>query len=366
MAEISGTKKHIALFVPSLQGGGAERVMVMLANGFAAHGHRVDLVLAKADGPYLAEISPDVRVVDLQKSRVLFSLVPLVRYLRREKPTSMLSALIHANIVAILARRLSGSSSRLVVSERSSPSGSYGFFYRYVLHPLVRVLYPFADGIVAVSDGVRRELIDAFRISEGKVTAIPNPIDIGTISQLASRPIDHPWTQQGAPQLILAVGRLVPEKDYPSLLDAFRLVRNHTDAHLVILGEGPLRPVLEAKVRDDGLEDAVYMPGFDSNPFRWMVRCDAYVLASLTEGFPNSLVQAMACGAAVVSTDCPHGPNEILNDGKWGKLVPVGDSEAMAASIVTILRAEKDGLSRNGVEPFMADSVIGRYLDMLV
>lgn len=328
---------HIAIYLPSLRGGGAERVMVTLANSFAARGVRVDLVLAKAEGPYLDEVADGVDVVDLGAGRVSMSLMPLVRYLKHARPDAILSALNHANIIAILARRLAGVSSRLVVSERNSLASFGSGWKDRLLLWLMGYLYPMADKVIAVSNAMADELVSTLRLSPDLVAAIPNPVDIARIQALAADRPEHLWLESGQPPVVLAVGRLVPQKDYATLLEAFALVRGGRDARLIILGEGPLRAELEARAAQPDLKGAVALLGFQENPYGWMAACAVYVMSSRYEGFPNSLVQAMACNASVVSTDCPTGPDEILESGKWGRLVPVGDGRALANAMEAVL-----------------------------
>lgn len=355
-------KTDVAIFLPSLRGGGAERVMVTLANGFVERGHKVDLVLTRAEGPYLPEVCSAVRIVDLNKGRVLASLVPLARYLRRERPHAMLSALNHANIIAILARKVSGAPTRMVVSERSSLTSLQETRAGRRMLWLMRRFYPWADQIVAVSQAMADQLQEQLGLSPDRIAAIPNPVDIDAIREQAQCTPDHPWLKPGQPPVVLAVGRLVAAKDYPTLLEAFAKVRQNIDARLVILGEGSLRAELEERIHHLGLQDVVDMPGFQPNPFGWMAACSVYVLSSRYEGFPNSLVQAMACGAKIVSTDCPTGPVEILEDGKWGRLVPVGDVEVLAESLIAAIGTSDLPDTQRRVENFRADHIVEMYL----
>lgn len=330
--------RHIALYLPSLRGGGAERVMVMLANGFAARGHHVDLVLARADGPYLAEVSAGVRVVDLARNRVLASLLPLVRYLRRERPDTMLSALNHANIVAILARKLSRVPLRLVVSEHNAPSRSLtGSRAADILGRMTRWFYPQADMIVCVSQGIVNEMHDLLHLPADKLHCIYNPVDIDQIQQLMVHTPDHPWLagSRGARDcpVLLAAGRLTPQKDYPTLLRAMAQLLEIRPARLIILGQGEDEAALKELARKLGIAEHVFFAGFQENPFAWMHAADLYVMSSAWEGLPGTLIEALACRARVVSTDCPTGPAEILANGKWGLLVPVGDSAALAKAM---------------------------------
>ena len=220
-----------------------------------------------------------------------------------------------------------------MVSERNSlvslGRGTSGRLFR----TLMRWCYPMADLVVSVSRDGANELVTELGLPNHLVTAIPNPVPVEEIKARAAIRPDHPWLAPGSPPVILAVGRLEPQKDYPTLLRAFALLRRNRDARLIILGEGTLRPTLESQIQELGLKDQVALPGFQPNPFGWMAACNLFVMSSRFEGFPNSLVQAMACGARVVSTDCRTGPREILEDGKWGTLVPVGDAEALAVAM---------------------------------
>lgn len=338
---------HIAIYLPSLRGGGAERAMVTLANGFADRGLKVDLVLVRAEGPYLSEVSPGVRIVDLQSSRVLTSLPGLVRYLRQERPQAMLSALNHANVIAVVARMLARVPIRLVVSERNnvslSGSSSKNLRSRVVLH-MMRWAYRKADGVTAVSGGVADDLANAINLPRNRISVIFNPVVTPELIGKSRMPLEHPWLGEGKPPVILGVGRLTQQKDFATLIRAFAQVRTIRECRLVILGEGELRTELEQLVASLGVQGSVQLPGFADNPFAWMSRVRLFVLSSRWEGLPNVLIQAMACGAAVVSTNCPSGPDEILEGGKWGRLVPVGDVEALAEAMTALLEAPRDQL----------------------
>ncbi|WP_022705488.1 glycosyltransferase [Pseudorhodobacter ferrugineus] len=357
---------HIALFLPSLRGGGAERVMVTLANGFAARGHRVDLVLARAEGPYLSEVADNVRIVDLDKGRVLASLLPLARYLRRERPDAMLSALNHANIIAILARKLSRTQTRLVVSEHSTPSQSLrGSGMNGLLRRLISLAYPWADKIVCVSKGMEKEMHSYLGLPKHKLETIYNPIDIDKVQSAMVEPVDHSWfTNRDAP-VILAVGRLTKAKDYPTLLAAFAQLRMKRPANLIILGHGEEKDALSSLADRLGISANVDFAGFKSNPYAWMAKCDLYVMSSAWEGLPGVLLEAMACGAKIVSTDCRNGPTEILEGGRWGRLVPVADASALAKAITEALEDETPPNARARAQVFRSEESIESHLFVL-
>ena len=370
MANIKPSHQKLALFLPSLRGGGAERVMVTLANAFAERGYATDLVLAAAEGPYLKDVSDQVRVVDLHAGRVSKALLPLARYLRRERPRAMLSAMNHANVVAIAARMLARVPCRLVVSEHNTISveaaRAQGAVAKTV-YALVPWGYRRADAIVAVSREAAADLERFARLPAGSVQAIYNPFDLDRIRRLAAEPLDHPWFAPGQPPVVLAIGRLTEQKDFPSLIRAFAAIRSHRPARLLILGEGELRGELEALVRTCGLTaDDVQMPGFVANPFAYLSRCSVFVLSSRWEGLPGVLIEALACGAPVVSTDCPSGPREILENGRWGRLVPVGDVEALADAMVATLDEKTHPDVKVRAADFGVERAAKAYVDVML
>ena len=362
--------KKCSFFLPSLGGGGAERVIVSLARGFAGRGLKVDLVLAKAEGAYLSQIPPQVRVVDLGARRTLLSLPSLIHYLRQERPHAMLSTLSHANIIALWAKKLARVSTWLVVREANTVSveATNAATLKGKLIPhLIRIFYPWADAIVANSYRVAEDLMKLTRLPPDNIKVIYNPVVTPELFVKAEEPLDHPWFGPGEPPVILGVGRLTKQKDFPTLIRAFALVRKERPARLMILGEGEERPNLEALVRELGLEGEVALPGFVENPYKYMKRAAVFVLSSRWEGLPNALIEALAVGTPVVATDCPGGSKEILEGGKWGRLVPVGDVEALADAIVDILsNSELHGETTEQIlQRFDLDYIITKYLKVM-
>ncbi|MCT9809658.1 glycosyltransferase [Acidovorax sp. Be4] len=361
----------VAIFIPSLRGGGAERIMVTLANAIAARGFKVDLVLATAQGPYLRDVSPAVSVIDLKAERVSKALWPLVRYLRRERPQAMLSAMGHANVIALLARKLARVPVRAVVSERGLISGEHAIAKGAVAHvnyKLIRLLYPGADGICTVSQAASKDLATFARLPLLQVQTIYNPFDLSRIAQQAVEPLAHPWFEPGQPPVLLAIGRMNEAKDFPILIRAFAQLRQHRAARLVILGEGELRPELESLLRQLNLgTDTVQMPGFVPNPYAWLSRSSLFVLSSRREGLPGALIEAMACGTPVVSTNCLSGPDEILEGGRWGKLVPVGDVDALAVAMAATLDTPEEQRPdvRHRAADFEQERAVDAYLHLL-
>lgn len=344
--------------------------MLNLAGGLVDRGIEVDLVLAQAQGEFLTEISSKVRVIDLGASRVLASLPGLVGYLRKAKPKVLLSALEHANLVATLARFISCVSTDVVLSVHAPLSlslGRPGTLIEKVMPRLVRMTYSRAGTVVCVSQGVGRDLISNFGVRESKVRTIYNPIVNARLYDMGRHELSHAWFEPRQPPVLLAVGRLSVEKDYATLIRAFHKVRQRRPSRLMILGEGGERQNLEKLVRDLGLIDDVQMPGFVRNPYSIMSRASCFVLSSHFEGFGNVIVEALAMGCPVVSTDCPTGPAEILEGGKWGALVPVGDHEIMASAILARLENPRSGSSpqlAKYLSRFGIDDVISRYMDI--
>lgn len=359
--------QRIALYIPSLRGGGAERVMLNLANGFAARGVAVDLVLARAEGPFLSQVASGVRVIDLDAPRVLRSLPGLVRYLRRERPKALLSAMDHANVIAIAACRLAGARLRLVVSVHSPPSiparGSGPLRRRLLL--LTGRAYRGADAVVAVSKGVARDLIGATGLPPSRVHVIYNPVVTAELYKKAQEPVDHPWFREGQPPVILSAGRLTKEKDFSTLLRAFALLRKEGPGRLVILGEGEERPHLERLAERLGIGADVAFPGFVDNPYAYMKHAAVFALSSAWEGFGNVLVEALAVGTPVVATDCPGGPGEILENGRWGRLVPPGSPEQLAEAMLAALRDPGPVATPVRAKAFAAERILEAYAGVL-
>lgn len=362
-------KKRIAIFLPTLGGGGAERAMLTLANALAEGEEIIDLVLGIAKGEYLMEISPKVNVVDLESPRLLRSLPALVRYFRKHQPTAVLSVLNYANVLAVVARWISRASFTLILSERNNvtvPEGTAFTLKNRVLLFLMRLTYPRADGVVAVSRGVADDLSERINLKQSKISVVYNPVVTSGLLKRADEEFSHPWLSDGEPPVILGVGRLTPQKDFPTLVKAFATVRKKIPCRLVLLGEGELRSSLESLVLELGLSNDVLLPGFASNPFVWMKKSSVFVLSSKWEGLPNVLIQAMACGAQVVSTNCRSGPAEILENGKWGSLVPLESPDEMAREIFNSLQGENKKNSKLRASFFNEANAIAGYKAVLL
>lgn len=358
---------HVAFFLPSLDGGGAERVFVQLANRFARGGMQVDFCLARVRGPYLDELDRAVRVVELGTGSVMRALWPLVRFLRDRSPDALLSGLDHANVVALLAMRIARFRGRQIISERSMPS----VWYRTRLSLRTRVLamamrwtYPWAQRVIVNSDAMGADVESFLSVDGARVVTIGNPVDLARIDAQAAVPVAA-LSELSAP-LVLAIGRLDQLKDFPTLLHAFSLARENRPLKLIILGEGAERTALESQVRSLGLQDDVDLPGFESNPFPYLRAASVLVSSSISEGSPNVVVQALACGTPVVSTRSVGGAVELLGDGRWGRLVDVGDANAMSDAIVATLDDPSPAHGRRRAEEFDIEGIAQRFADELV
>jgi glycosyltransferase involved in cell wall biosynthesis len=345
----SASKYKVAVFIHHLGGGGMERAMLKVCESLVEKKIHTDLVLMNAQGEYLSEIPDGVNLKDLSCPRFWTSLPSFVRYLRNNRPDAILSAMPLANGIAVWASKISRIDCKLFLSERNAKSLVFGDatvggdttnskkLSYYVLKLLIPPAYRYADGIIAVSEGVSKRLKALPFVNPEKVHVIYNPTWTPKIDELASQPLAHPWFADKMLPVILFVGRLAKQKNLLDLIKSFDLVRKLRPARLLLLGEGEDRAELERLVRSLGITDLVAMPGFDINPFPYMAHASVFVLSSTNEGFPNVLVEAMACGTPVVSTDCPSGPKEILDSGRFGRLVQIGDVNAMAVAIEEML-----------------------------
>lgn len=359
--------RRLALFMPGFAGGGAERVLLTLAEHFAGQGRAVDLIVARARGPLRDEVPAAVRVVDLAAPRLSASVWGLTRYLRRHSPEVMLSALSVTNCVAAWARGMARVPTRLILTEHNTLSQTLqnSADRRLRLLPwLMRRSYPKAERIVAVSHGVARDLAQQLGLGHDQVRVIHNPVVTQRLHQLAQQSVAHPWFGAEQPPVVLGGGRLIPQKDFATLIEAFAQVRQTQPSRLVILGEGPERPALQALAAQLGVERDVDLPGFVTNPYAYMRRAKVFVLSSRWEGLGNVIIEALAAGTYVVSTDCPSGPREILTDSACGALVPVGAPRALAAAITQALgSARAPGC---GCWAAFASEAIGRqYLELM-
>lgn len=357
----------IAVLLPDLRTGGAEKLHVSLASEWVAKGFHVEFVLRQARGDLLESLPAGVTVVDLGAARVRNAVLPLARYLRREKPSVLLAAMWPLTVVAPLAAWLARYRGRIVGSEHSPLSLAYrsrGGVHRQLLSASQRVGYPRLAARIAVSTGVAEDLSALSSLPVSAFTVVHNPAATGRA--IGGRDLPLPLANARRP-VILTVGTLKAVKRQSLLLDAFSRLPEQDRGTLCIVGEGAEREALAAQARSLGLEDAVVMPGHVADPDAWYQASDLFVLCSDYEGFGNVIVEALEHGLSVVSTDCIAGPAEILGNGEFGRLVPVGDSQALADAMQQALSSpmEPEKLRRRARD-FALDIVAERYLDILV
>ena len=358
---------RLAFFIPTMNLGGAQQVTVTIANGLAARGYSVDLVLARGTGPLLARVDSAVSVVDLETPVVpgvgVLAAIPALRaYLRRERPDVLFAAMMNANVVGVLADAVAGVGTRLVLTEHNTFGVRPGLRDR-VTARLASVLYPQADHVVGVSRGVVDSIVDGTGVADDQVSVLYNPIDVEAISAAAGEGLDDEARELMEGDVIFTVGRLEDAKDHAMLLRAFRRVREERPwVKLVVGGSGSNREELESLATEFGLDDAVTFVGYVDNAYAYMAAASVFALSSKHEGLPTVLLEALACETPIVSTDCPSGPREILADGRYGRLTPVGDDAAFAEAILGTLDAPVPAAALGTrAEDFSLDAVLSEY-----
>ena len=367
MCDLKSIKK-LSILLPDLRGGGAERVAVNLANSFIQRGYAVDMVLMSATGEFLNDLHPDIRVVNLQVKRLRGLLIPLMRYLRAQRPAALLACMWPITTTALWACKFARVDTYLVVAEHTTWSKAeicHSRFTRWQVVTSMHYTFPFVDGIVAVSQGAADDLARFANLDRNAITVIYNPV-VGEAKPTATTPLPPAGWWSGTHRRVLAVGTLKEIKDYTNLLNAFALLPHHLDARLLILGEGAYRNELEQQARQLGITDRVFMPGFATDPSPYYQQADLHVLSSQGEGLPTVIIEALAAGTPVVSTDCPSGPREILSDGEFGLLVPVGDAAALAAAMAESLAAQHDSDALKArAQDFSIEKAVDQYEAML-
>ncbi len=389
--DVAGRVKRIAVFIYALTGGGAQRRTLTLVNGFTRRGYAVDLVTVRGRGLLNDQLLPPARHValdarwsiwhpgELTGKRSLkgyFAIPGLARYLKREAPDILLSAASHANIPAVLAWLRAGKRMPLVLRASNHPDGNLDHrprryrLFKPLYNRIGGILYARANAVIAVSRGVADAIAGLTGLPRDRIRTIYNPMfdDSGPAAPAwqAAGPAPHPWLEPGNPPVILGAGRLATQKDFGTLIRAFAVLRRQRAARLVILGEGAKRERLERLVQRLGIGDDVLLPGYVHDAPRWMARAGVFVLSSLWEGLPGVLIEALAAGCPVVAVDCPSGPREILDDGRYGTLVPVRDPAAMAAAIAGALDSPRvPDLRRSRALEFGLSRGVTEYLEFL-
>lgn len=357
-------KIKVSLFIPNLQGGGAERVFINLAKILLGRGLFVELVVGNSEGELIKQIE-DINLVDLRSSSVVRSIIPLYRHLRKSKPDVLMSALPHANLAAIISVLLSGKKCKIISTVHENVFFALqhiSLYEKFILY-ILKVGYLFSDGFVAVSSG----LLNAYERFHGKSLphirkVIYNPI----IKEINSQELNviKPKSSKEFFKIVSA-GRLSFEKNFSLLINAFSLLVDKRNITLTIYGEGPERKALEDLIERLELKEFIFLPGFTHNLNEKFSESDLFVMSSIWEGFGNVLVEAMAAGCKIISTDCESGPREILMGGKYGELVPVNDPIALANAIMKEMNNSGNSYSRKEMlSPFTFENIGNQYISL--
>ncbi len=359
----------VSFVIPSLTTGGAEQVTVNIANGLADRGYDVELLLSRVEGELQTQLTSKVEVVSLPPSMgqvfgIATHIPALVHYLRKRQPAALFCHLTHTNVACLVADRIAATDTVVVPTEHLA----FGVPKEPTLKSriaqwLVPRIYPSAERIVAVSEGVAESIVERTAVGRETISVLYNPVDVKTVRRRAREPVDHEWFADGTVAVALFVGRIEQQKDLETWLRTFRRVYDRNpNARAVVVGEGSRRESVQSSAARMGLADVVSMPGYVNNPYGYMSRADVFLLSSRYEGLPTVLIEALACGCPVVATDCPSGPREILADGTYGRLAPVGDDASLAEAVVETLRnPPRENELRERADEFAPEAVLDGY-----
>jgi len=376
-------KNKIVFFHLYMYHGGGERVMTDLMRGFVEDGYGVDLILMQKKGRYIHDLHPDIRVIDLNTKRMIKTLPLLVKYLRKERPYALFAITKHTHLIAIWAKMLARVPTKIVlrIGIPFSIHFKKGLNLRELVVPyLIRVFYPKADRIIAVSAGVADDVAGIIGVSREDISVIHNPKYLAEITSKSKEEVRHPWFLEKKTPIIISMGRLSPQKDFPTLIRAFAKAREQFPARLIIFGSGGERDSLHELIRELGLDKDASIAGFAENPYAYLARSDIFVSSSLWEGMPNVILEAMAVGLPIVATDCNSGPREILapksdireriregvEHANFGILVPAGNTEKLSEAIQILLkdgalRKEYSRKSSERIQDFDIKKILGEY-----
>jgi glycosyltransferase involved in cell wall biosynthesis len=358
-----------AVVMRAFEGGGAQRDMILLCNALAAKGVALVILVLRNEGPLRTLIDPAIRVIDIPGQRIRYAIPGLRRLILRFAPQLVISSESNLNLCCLAAVRSlpRGVRPKLVLREVGSPSIAQvhdPYLQNRIAYRLLRHLYRYADRVITLTRGARHDLAQNFSVPEHRISwmssnAVIPPATVGRLAR---------WDGEAGRErdLIVCLGRLSPEKDHRLLLRAMTLLPKDRPWRLAVVGDGPEREALELFVHEHGLSERTVFTGFVSDPFAWMMRARVAVCSSVYEGLCNAIIEALACGTPVVSTDCPYGPREILQDDRYGTLVPVGDARAMASAIETALdqAVDRKSLMQRGLD-YTAERAATSFLEIV-
>jgi glycosyltransferase involved in cell wall biosynthesis len=359
--------KKISIVLPNLRGGGAERQAIYLANDWLTRGYQVELILMKSEGELFQLLSPGIQVTSLNADRIRHSIIPLRRQIKLSCPDVVWVNMWPLTSAAVISWLLADRQGKLFLIDHIQLSisctrelGVTGGWLKFVMNSS----YPFATGIMAVSKGVAADMCRLSSFADRQIKVIYNPAARGVTASPAPTEMREELWGKGFRHHILTAGSFKLQKNHIMLLNAFAKLPHSLNAKLTILGDGELRSAMEKHISELGLQGRVSLPGFyqDTNP--WFRSADLFVLSSDWEGFGNVIVEAFECGVPVVSTDCPSGPAEIMEDGRYGRLVPVGDPDALASAMITSLSEAPDRVAlMQRAKDFSVERISKEYLD---
>ncbi|MGE7636516.1 glycosyltransferase [Peribacillus frigoritolerans] len=360
-------KYNVTMFIPSMTGGGAERIVANLLNNFDPNFYNLSLVVLKSGTSYQL---PRYVKVDVLRSNNLKSVLPeLINYFKNNKIDLLISHMSLTNIVALLAMRTSKRKFPIIAVEHSTASIKYkseGAIRRFI-PMLMKFTYRWAERIVCVSKASSQDLTSILKFENNKILTIYNPVVSDEIIKKKNEDVHHKWLDNTNLKVIIGIGRFEKVKNFPLLIDSFNKVyETNNKTRLLILGEGKERQVLEEKIADLHLEEVIDMPGFVSNPYAYLGKASLFVLSSNFEGLPTVIIESLACGTPIVSTDCPSGPREILNNGEYGKIVPVNNVEALAQAILEQLNTKHNNKRlEDRANDFTIEKSVSNYNELI-
>ena len=362
-------KKKVGIILPSLQGGGAERVIVNIANGLINLDCDVDLVLVNAKGPFLKYVDSRIKIINLNSPRLLYAIPKIIGYIRKNKANAILSVMNYVNLVVILCKILSFANVRLIASLHNNTSVALAALPGYkstLMKMLMKALYPSANGVISVSTGVNDDFLKIIDFQKDKTRVIYNPIITDELIKKGDEALSHRWfVPLRHDPVVVSVGRLTEQKNFINAINAIHLVNQSKKINYIILGEGEDRQKLENSISALKLTDRIELPGFVDNPYKYIKNCDVFLLSSKWEGLPTVLIEALAMDVKIVSTNCPSGPFEILEGGKLGKLVEVNNCKELADSIIDSLNTLVEKKTQYNLEKYTIESVAEFYYQFI-
>lgn len=366
-------KPDISFFIPNLTTGGAEQITVNLVNGLSSRGYDVELLVSRSEGEMQSQLEAKVSVVELPPSRtpvlgIAAHLPALVSYLRRKQPAVLFPQMAHVSVVCLAASTISGTDTSIV------PTHHTGFgeapdktIKSQIVSRLLPHLYPSADRIIAVSEGLADGIVEHTSVDRDDISVLYNPIHVDAIRKQSRKPVEHRWLDDDDKKVILFVGRIERQKDLETWLRAFKQIhRRDPNTRAVIAGQGSRRDTLLKFSKELGISEVVSMPGYVDNQYGYMRRASVFLLSSRYEGLPTVMIEALACGCPVVATNCPSGPSEILANGKYGPLVPVGDVTGLANAVLNTLgNPIPSEILQRRADDFAPDTILDRYEEFI-